>query len=67
MITLAAQLVFLWNFFWSMFKGEAAQVNPWSCTTLEWTQAAPGGLKVNHGPYEYEEDGGFVMQDEMVH
>ena len=28
-ITIAAQFIFLFNFFWSMFKGKIAPINPW--------------------------------------
>ena len=72
-ITIAAQLIFLFNFFWSMFKGPKASDNPWESTTLEWTTATPpphdnfGGHTpvVNHGPYEYNVPGAskdYVMQ-----
>jgi cytochrome c oxidase subunit 1 len=33
----AFQLVFLWNFFYSIFKGPRAPQNPWRSNTLEWT------------------------------
>ncbi|WP_034919411.1 cbb3-type cytochrome c oxidase subunit I [Gillisia sp. CAL575] len=36
-ITAAVQLVFLWNFFSSIFFGKKATMNPWNATTLEWT------------------------------
>jgi len=36
-ITAAVQLVFLWNFFSSIFYGKKATMNPWNATTLEWT------------------------------
>ncbi|WP_406857214.1 cbb3-type cytochrome c oxidase subunit I [Alsobacter sp. KACC 23698] len=32
----AAQLVFLANLIWSLFRGAAAGPNPWRATTLEW-------------------------------
>jgi cytochrome c oxidase subunit I len=32
----AAQLVFLFNLFWCVFKGKKAAANPWSATSLEW-------------------------------
>ncbi|MGO9983643.1 MAG: cbb3-type cytochrome c oxidase subunit I [Rhodomicrobium sp.] len=32
----AAQMVFLFNLVWSLFKGEPAPSNPWHATTLEW-------------------------------
>jgi cytochrome c oxidase subunit 1 len=31
-----AQLVFLFNLIWSLFKGAQAGGNPWKATTLEW-------------------------------
>jgi len=76
-ITIAGQLVFLFNFFWSMFKGRLADSNPWSSTNLEWTLASPpppegfGGnrLVVTTGPYEYSVPGSeqdFVMQNKLV-
>jgi len=72
-VTISAQLVFVINLFWSMFKGQKATDNPWEATTLEWTTATPpphdnfGGHTpvVNHGPYEYGVPGAardFVMQ-----
>jgi cytochrome c oxidase subunit I len=73
-ITIAAQFIFLYNFFVSMRKGERAGVNPWEATSLEWTIPSPpphdnfGELEpvVNHGPYEYSVPGqpaDFVMQN----
>ena len=32
----AFQLVFLFNLFWSYFKGKPSGGNPWNATTLEW-------------------------------
>jgi cytochrome c oxidase subunit I len=73
-ITIGAQLVFLFNLFWSMFKGEKAALNPWEATTLEWsTPSSPpphdnfAGVtpQVHHGPYEYSVPGlskDYVMQ-----
>ena len=72
-ITIAGQLIFLVNFFWSMFKGKKASDNPWEATTLEWTTATPpphdnfGGHTpvVHNGPYEYSVPGAprdYVMQ-----
>ena len=34
----AVQLVFLYNFIYSMFYGKKAPQNPWKSTTLEWTR-----------------------------
>jgi cytochrome c oxidase subunit 1 len=72
-ITVAAQSVFIFNFFWSMFKGKKASDNPWEATTLEWTTATPpphdnfGGRvpTVYRGAYEYGVPGApedYVMQ-----
>jgi cytochrome c oxidase subunit 1 len=72
-VTVSAQLIFVLNLFWSMFKGPKATDNPWEATTLEWTTATPpphdnfGGHTpvVNHGPYEYSVPGAprdYVMQ-----
>ena len=36
-ITAAAQLIFLYNFFVNIFYGRRATQNPWKATTLEWT------------------------------
>jgi cytochrome c oxidase subunit 1 len=73
-VTAAAQLVFLFNLFWSMFKGKKASENPWEATTLEWTIPSPpphdnfAGREpvVHHGPYEYGVPGApqdYIMQD----
>jgi cytochrome c oxidase subunit 1 len=72
-ITIGAQVIFVINLFWSMFKGEKASDNPWNATTLEWTTATPpphdnfAGVTpvVHHGPYEYAVPGAprdFTMQ-----
>ncbi len=74
-ITVFAQLIFVANLFWSMFKGKKASDNPWEATTLEWTTATPpphdsfGGRTpvVHNGPYEYSVPGAprdFVMQSD---
>ncbi|MBI3940185.1 MAG: cbb3-type cytochrome c oxidase subunit I [Acidobacteria bacterium] len=60
-ITATAQVVFLFNLFYSIWKGRKAEINPWHCTTLEWTVPSPpphdnfGGRPptVYHGAYEY--------------
>jgi cytochrome c oxidase subunit I len=56
------QIIFLINFFWSLFFGARAGRNPWQSCTLEWTAPSPpphGNFEtvphVYHGPYEYGE------------
>jgi cytochrome c oxidase subunit 1 len=74
-VTIAGQLIFVVNLFWSMFKGPKASDNPWEATTLEWTTATPpphdnfGGKTpvVHNGPYEYNVPGApreYVMQND---
>jgi cytochrome c oxidase subunit 1 len=74
-ITVSVQVVFYFNFFWSMFKGKKATDNPWEATTLEWTTATPpphdnfaGHIPtVYRGPYEFSVPGApkdFIMQTE---
>ncbi len=61
-----AQIPFIFNFFWSIKKGEVVDSNPWQATTLEWvaTTSPPLGHGnfatppvVYHGPYEYSVPG----------
>jgi cytochrome c oxidase subunit 1 len=60
-----AQVVFLLNFFYSMFRGRPATQNPWNANTLEWTTPVehlhgnwPGALPVVHRwPYDYSKPG----------
>ena len=54
------QVVFILNFFISIFKGRKAEENPWEATTLEWATPSPpphGNFvtapAVYRGPYEY--------------
>ncbi|WP_258105102.1 cbb3-type cytochrome c oxidase subunit I [Marinoscillum sp. MHG1-6] len=47
-LTFSAQFVFLFNFFYSIFKGRKAPQNPWGSTTLEWTTPRIPG----HGNWE---------------
>jgi len=56
----AAQLIFLWNVFWSARRGRPAQPNPWQATTLEWAPVAAFG-RIDRGPYEYE-----IALNEMI-
>jgi cytochrome c oxidase subunit 1 len=55
-----SQLIFLVNFFWSLFFGKRAERNPWHSNTLEWTAPSPpphGNFVdtpiVRRGPYDY--------------
>jgi cytochrome c oxidase subunit 1 len=55
-----SQLIFLFNFVWSLFAGKKAEDNPWQANTLEWTAPSPpphGNFEtvptVYRGPYEY--------------
>ena len=71
-ITIAAQALFVFNFFWNLWKGERASENPWEATTLEWTVPSPpphdnfAGKypEVHRGPYEYGVPG--VAQDYIM-
>ncbi len=64
-ITVFAQFIFVFNFFYSMFKGQVAPLNPWKSNTLEWTTPKnpghgnwPGALpKVYRWPYDYSKPG----------
>src|SRR5580658_589860 len=64
-ITGAAQLLFLFNFFYSLKFGPKASKNPWNATTLEWDTDSPppidnfGGHypSVYRGPYEFSVPG----------
>jgi cytochrome c oxidase subunit 1 len=73
-ITIGAQFIFLFNFFYSMKWGEKAGDNPWHSTTLEWSIPSPPPfdnfagrhVQVYHGAYEYSVPGApddFIMQD----
>jgi cytochrome c oxidase subunit 1 len=64
----AAQLLFLFNFFYSIYRGQKAVQNPWNSTTLEWTTPVehmhgnwPGELPTVHRwPYDYSKPGSDV-------
>jgi len=64
-ITFAAQAIFLFNFFYSMYRGRKATLNPWSSNTLEWTTPLhpghgnwPGEIPtVYRWPYDYSKPG----------
>ncbi|MCS6980445.1 MAG: cbb3-type cytochrome c oxidase subunit I [Flavobacteriales bacterium] len=60
-----AQLIFLYNFIYSIFWGPKAPQNPWRGTTLEWTAPVehihgnwPGEIpEVHRWPYDYSIEG----------
>ncbi len=60
-----AQVIFLFNFFYSMFRGQKSTQNPYNSNTLEWTTPManthgnwPGELPVVHRwPYDYSKPG----------
>jgi cytochrome c oxidase subunit 1 len=75
-IVFAVQLLFVFNFFYSIFKGRKVKTqNPWGATTLEWTTPIrpghgnwPGEIpEVHRWAYDYGKDGrDFVPQTEPV-
>jgi cytochrome c oxidase subunit 1 len=59
-----AQLPFIFNFFWSLRRGEKVSANPWHATTIEWQAPSPpphGNFAhppvAYRGPYEYSVPG----------
>lgn len=64
-ISAVAQLIFLFNFFYSMYRGPKTVQNPWKSNTLEWTTPVehvhgnwPGELPTVHRwPYDYSKPG----------
>jgi cytochrome c oxidase subunit 1 len=69
-----AQILFLFNFFYSIFKGQSAVTNPWKSNTLEWTTPVehvhgnwPGAIpEVYRWAYDYsnpEHEEDFVPQN----
>ena len=77
-VVFAAQFLFIFNFFYSMYKGRKVterNKNPWHSTTLEWTTPVhpPHGNwvsevpEVHRWPYDYGKDGrDFIAQTEPV-
>lgn len=71
-----AQIPFIVNFFYSIWKGKKVNDNPWEATTLEWAAPSPpphGNFTheptVYNGPYEYSLPGApkdFLMQHEPL-
>lgn len=76
MIVFATQILFLFNFFYSIFKGrKVTNPNPWGANTLEWTTPLrpghgnwPGEIpEVHRWPYDYGKDGkDFIQQTTPV-
>ncbi len=73
-ITVVAQFIFLFNFFYSMYRGRKAPQNPWRSNTLEWTTPIepghgnwPGKIPaVYRWPYDYSKPGAaedFIPQN----
>ena len=76
-IAAAGQIFFIFNIFYSMFRGPKAPQNPWRSTTLEWTTPVehlhgnwPGELpEVHRWAYDYskvDENGDFVGGDDFT-
>jgi len=68
-----AQAIFLFNFFYSIFKGQKSPQNPWHSNTLEWTAPVehihgnwPGAIpEVHRWAYDYSKPGyeeDYVLQ-----
>lgn len=68
-----AQLIFVFNFFYSMYRGRKSVQNPWKSNTIEWTAPVehihgnwPGELPTVHRwPYDYGKpnaDDDFIPQ-----
>jgi len=76
MIVFMVQLLFLFNFFYSIFKGrKLTNTNPWNATTLEWTTPIHPGHgnwvgeipEVHRWAYDYGKDGvDFIPQTTPV-
>jgi cytochrome c oxidase subunit I len=61
-VAAGAQVIFFWNFFSSIWRGEKASDNPWEATTMDWAGPSPAPHG-NYGaavpvsfrdPYEYD-------------
>jgi cytochrome c oxidase subunit 1 len=73
-IAACGQMIFLFNFFYSIYRGPIAPQNPWKSNTLEWTTPVehihgnwPGALpEVHRWPYDYSKPGAaedFIPQN----
>ena len=49
-LMVATQVIFIVNFFYSIFFGPRASRNPWHCNTLEWQAPSPPG----HGNFDFQ-------------
>ena len=64
-IGVIAQVIFFFNFFYSIFRGPIASLNPWKANSLEWTTPVehvhgnwPGEIPtVYRWPYDYSKPG----------
>ncbi|MEO9806384.1 MAG: cbb3-type cytochrome c oxidase subunit I [Reichenbachiella sp.] len=64
-VTFGGQFIFVFNFFYSMWRGKKAPANPWGSNTLEWTTPRepghgnwPGEIPaVYRWPYDYSKPG----------
>ncbi len=75
-IVFAVQLMFVFNFFYSIFKGrKVTNPNPWGANTLEWTTPLRPGHgnwegeipEVHRWAYDYAKDGReFIPQTEPI-
>jgi cytochrome c oxidase subunit 1 len=75
-VVFAVQLMFVFNFFYSIFKGrKVTSTNPWGANTLEWTTPINPGHgnwtgeipEVHRWPYDYGKDGReFIPQTEPI-
>ncbi len=72
-----AQLIFLANFFISMYRGQKATQNPWKSNTLEWTTPVehihgnwPGKIpEVHRWAYDYsktDDNGNYIHGQDFV-
>jgi cytochrome c oxidase subunit 1 len=79
MVVFAIQLLFVFNFFYSIFKGrKVTEQNPWGANTLEWTTPINPGHgnwvgeipEVHRWAYDYAKEGhngkDFIPQDVPV-
>jgi cytochrome c oxidase subunit 1 len=76
LIVFATQLLFVFNFFYSIFKGRKVTTqNPWGSNTMEWTAPIhpghgnwPGEIpEVHRWAYDYGKDGrDFIPQTEPI-